>query len=99
MNNGNGTVKWVAIIISVVIAMVSLSIGVIRTSNAEKITELKQEMQRHEELIAKQKEANTQMEIRMRESNARTEEQMKNVKKQLDELNKKMDIVLERLGK
>ena len=88
MTNGNGSVKWVAIIISVVIAMVSLSIGVIRTSNAEKIETLQQTVNRHEEMIT-----------RMRETNARTETQIENVQSQLEQLNKKMDIVLERLGK
>jgi len=86
--NSNGTAKWVAIIISVVIAMVSLSIGVIRTSNAEKIETLQRTVNRHEEMIT-----------RMRESNARTETQIENVQSQLEQLNKKMDIVLERLGK
>ena len=88
MSNGNGTVKWVAIMISVVIAMVSLSIGVIRTSNADKIETLQQAVNRHEEMIT-----------RMREGNARTETQIESVQSQLQQLNKKMDIILEKLGK
>ena len=88
MVNGNGTAKWIAIIISIVVAMVSLSIGVIRTSNADKIETLQQTVNRHEEMITK-----------MREGNVRTETQIENVQSQLEQLNKKMDIILERIGK
>ena len=90
MANGNNgtTAKWMAIIISLTIAFAGLAFGIIRTSNADKIKDLQRHIDKHEEMITK-----------MREGNARTEIQIENVQSQLQQLNKKMDIILEKLGK
>lgn len=89
MANGNGTTaKWIAIIVMVIITMASLAFGVIRTSNSDKIDALQKRVNRYEEII-----------IQMRESRVRTEIQVENIQGQLNELNKKMDILIDKLGK
>ena len=91
MTNGNGTTaRWIAIIAMVIITMASLAFGVIRTSNAERLDRIQKQVNRHEELIAEMRTATA-------ESRARTDEQIKSIQAQLGQLNKKMDILLERL--
>ena len=91
MTNGNGTTaRWIAIIAMVIITMASLAFGVIRNSNTDRLDRIQRQVNRHEELIAEMRTATA-------ESRARTDEQIKSIQTQLGQLNKKMDILLERL--
>jgi len=84
--NNTKTPMWIAIIISVVVVAISLSVGIIRTSNEHEIQAIQKRVTRHEEAIGD-----------MREANVRNETRLDNVQRSLEHLNKKMDIVLQKL--
>ena len=82
----NGATKWIAIIVSIIIASVSLSVGIIRTSNRDKIAELMKRVGNNEVYIHSLKENNIKLDM-----------QLEYLGKQMKDMNKKMDIVIERL--
>ena len=82
---GNGATKWIAIIISILIATVSLSVGVIRTSNKDRIDELSNHVMRHDEEIRDAREAEIRLDMRLL-----------NIEKQTSNIDKKIDILIKR---
>jgi len=87
MSNGNGkiAIRWIAIIVSVVIASVSLSLGVIRTSQADRINDIQAMARANQEKVQE-----------LKESNAAITTEIQYIRREIDEINRKLDIILER---
>jgi len=87
MSNSNGKVaiRWIAIIVSVVIASVSLSLGVIRTSQADRINDIQAMARANQEKVQE-----------LKESNAAITTEIQYIRREIDEINRKLDIILER---
>jgi len=87
MSNSNGkiAIRWIAIIVSVVIASVSLSLGVIRTSQADRINDIQAMARANQEKVQE-----------LKESNAAITTEIQYIRREIDEINRKLDIILER---
>ena len=91
MTNNGSTAKWVAIVITTVIAMVSLSIGVIRTSNREALGELRNRVSKHDIAIHAIKEDNIEFKTEIKG-------RLKALEKNTDKIDQKVDILIKRGG-
>jgi peptidoglycan hydrolase CwlO-like protein len=72
--NNNSTIKWVAIITSIIIAAGSISFGVIQGSAKERIDDCQNRLDSHEEMITELKTQGAVIENELKHLNSKIEE-------------------------
>ena len=87
MVQNGGTSKWITIIVSIIIVAISISIGVIRTSQKDKIYRLDMRLTKAESKVDKLAIDNSSQ---MAEINTKLRYMQKNI----DDINKKLDVII-----